>query len=76
MIDPALHISHPTAGSALVPITIERLGGCPELHGKVAGKVLRLSLAPLLAPEADQCSFMLPIMTRASEPPMKDRRFT
>ena len=30
----------------------------PELHDEVAGQVLRLGLAPLLAPEADQGGFI------------------
>src|SRR5262249_21950941 len=32
----------------------ELLGGGPKLHDEVAGNVLRLNLAPLLAPKADQ----------------------
>ena len=34
------------------------LGRRPELHDEVAGQVLRLGLAPLLAPEADQGRFV------------------
>ena len=58
MLDPALHVPHPPAGVALVPGAIELLGGCPELHDEVAGQVLRLGLAPLLAPKADQGRFI------------------
>ena len=46
------------AGIALVPGAVELLGGGPELHDEVAGQVLRLGLAPLLAPKADQGGFI------------------
>ena len=46
------------AGIALVPGAIELLGCGPELHDEVAGQVLRLGLAPLLAPQADQGGFV------------------
>ena len=48
----------PPAGIALVPGAVEVLGRGPELHDEVAGQVLRLGLAPFLAPEADQGGFV------------------
>jgi hypothetical protein len=54
MLHMALCGDHPPAGVALVPGAIEVLGGAPELHDEVAGKVLRLRLAALLPPELDQ----------------------
>src|SRR5262245_23834217 len=54
MLDAALNIGDASAGVALVPGAVERFGGGPKLHNQVAGNVLRLNLAPLLAPKADQ----------------------
>ena len=42
------------AGVALVPAPVEVLGHGPELDDQVARQVLRLDLAALLAPEAQQ----------------------
>jgi hypothetical protein len=58
MLDLALDIGDAPAGVALVPGAIELLGGGPELHDEVAGQVLRLGLATLLAPEAEQDRFV------------------
>jgi len=57
--DPALDVGDPPAGVALVPGAVELLGGSPKLHDKVAGQVLRLDLAPFLAPEADKGPFVI-----------------
>jgi hypothetical protein len=46
------------ASVALVPGTVELLSGGPELHNEVAGQVLRLGLASLLAPKAHQGGFV------------------
>src|SRR4029450_10350621 len=46
-------------GVALVPGSVEALGGGPELDNEVAGQVLRLGLATLLAPELDQGRFVI-----------------
>ena len=43
---------------ALVPISVEGFGHQAELDDKVAGQVLRLGLAPFLAPQADQGRFI------------------
>jgi hypothetical protein len=37
-----------------VPMPVEGFGHQPELHDEIAGQVLRLGLAPFLAPQADQ----------------------
>jgi hypothetical protein len=50
MLDAALDISDVVAGVALVLRPVELLGGGPELHNEVAGQILRLGFAPLLAP--------------------------
>jgi hypothetical protein len=58
MLDAALDVPDAPAGVALVPAAIELLGGSPKLHDEVGGQVLRLGLAPLLPPEADQGRFV------------------
>src|SRR5262249_62172354 len=45
-----LHVADLPAGVALVPGAIELLGCPSELHDEIAGEVLRLDLASLLAP--------------------------
>ena len=45
-------------GIAFVPMAVEGLGHKAELDDEVAGQVLRLGLAPFLAPEADQGGFV------------------
>ena len=47
------------AGIALVPAPVELLGRGPELDDEVAGQVLRLDLAALLPPEAEQGGFVV-----------------
>jgi hypothetical protein len=54
----ALNICDGSASIALVPGAIEFLGGGPKLDNEVAGEILRLGLATLLAPKADQCAFI------------------
>ncbi len=46
-------------GIAFVPMAVEGLGHKAELDDEVAGQVLRLGLAPFLAPEADQGGFVV-----------------
>jgi hypothetical protein len=60
MLHPALDVRDRLAGVALVPTPVEVLGYGPELDDQVAGKILRLDLAALLLPEADQTSFIVP----------------
>jgi len=54
-------------------VAVEGLGDHPELDDEVAGEVLRFDLATLLPPEAEQRGLVVPMMVRASEPPMKYR---
>jgi hypothetical protein len=58
VLDAALDGCDAATCIALVPGAVELLGGGPELHDEVAGQVLRLDLHPLLAPEAEQRSFI------------------
>src|SRR6516225_3448302 len=74
MLDLALDICDASAGVALVPGAIELLGGRSKLYDQIAGQVLLLGLSALLAPQLDQGRVVLPIMIRASEPPMNARR--
>jgi hypothetical protein len=48
------------AGIALVPVPVELFGHTAELDDQVAGQVLRLGLAPFLAPEAQQGGLVIP----------------
>jgi hypothetical protein len=75
MLDAALNIGDASAGVALVPGAVEHFRGDPELHDEVAGQVLRLDLAALLARRIRAAS-SLPMMMRASEPPTKARRLS
>ena len=54
-----LDIGDHLSGIGLVPAAIKVLRGEPELDNKIAGQILRLDLAALLAPEADQSSFIV-----------------
>jgi hypothetical protein len=58
MPDPALHVSDLPASVALKPGAVQLLGCSPELHDEIAGEVLRLGLAPFLAPQAFQGGFV------------------
>src|SRR3982074_2825624 len=49
-----LHILDAPAGIALVPGAVEVLGGRPELHDEMAGEILPLGFAALLAPQANE----------------------
>ena len=60
MPDAALDIGEDLAGIALIPGPIEGLGREPELDDEVAGEVLGLDLAALLAPEAEQGGLVIP----------------
>ena len=53
MLHAALDPRQSLAGIAFVPKAIEGLGGEAELDDEVAGEVLRLYLAPFLAPQAE-----------------------
>ena len=54
MPQPMLDAFDRLPGVALVPMPVEGFSHEPELDDEVAGQVLRLGLAPFLAPEADQ----------------------
>jgi hypothetical protein len=58
MLDMALDVGDASTSIALIPGAIELLGGGPELYDQVAGKVLRVSLTTLLAPEPNQSGFI------------------
>ena len=53
MLDLALDVGDAPARITLVPEAVELLGGGPKPHDKVARQILRLGLAPLLAPKAN-----------------------
>ena len=76
MLDPALDVADPPATITLIPGAVEFLSRRPELHNEIAGEVLGLGLAPFLAPRRIRAASSLPMMIRASEPPIKERRST
>ena len=69
-----LHIRDDLAGIGLIPTAVELLCHRSKLDNEVAGEVVRVSLAAFLSPEPLQCVLIIPIMIRASEPPIKVRR--
>src|SRR3984893_10833966 len=58
MPDAALHVLDHLPGVAFVPVSIERLRHQTELHGQIAGEVLRLGLPALLVPQLQQGSLV------------------
>ena len=58
MLDVALDVGNAPAGVAFVPGAVELFCCGPELHNEVAGQVLRLSLAALLLPKANEGRFI------------------
>ena len=72
--NPPLDVRDDLTGISLVPTPVEVLGDEPELDDEVAREVLRLGLAALLPPEPRRAASSSPMMIRASEPPMKQRR--
>ena len=71
MPDLPLDVGDDLTGIGLVPAPVQLLGRQPELDDEVAGEVLRLGLAALFPPQPDRAASSLPMMIRASEPPMK-----
>ena len=59
MPQPMLDAFDRLSGIAFVPMAIEGLGHQAELDDEVAGQVLRLGLAPFLAPQPDQGGFIV-----------------
>ena len=74
MLNPALDVADDPSGIALIPATVERLGGDAELDDEIVGEVLRLSLAALFLPQPDEGGFVRAHDYPASEPPRKWRR--
>jgi hypothetical protein len=71
MDNPPLNVRDRLAGVALVPGLVELLGRRSELDDEIAGQVLRLGLAALFAPQAEERGLIAAMMMRASEPPMQ-----
>ena len=74
MLQSALHVLDGKAGVALIPAPVEVLGDRSELHDQIIGEIFRLDLAALLPPQPNQHRLVTPMITRASEPPIKERR--
>ena len=54
MLNPALDVGDDASGIALVPGSVERLGGDAELDDEIVAQILRLGLAALFLPQPDQ----------------------
>ena len=58
-MNPTLDVLDGLPRVALVPAPVQILGGLAELDDEIAGQVLRLGLAALFAPEAQQGGFVV-----------------
>ena len=58
MLNPALDVGDDAPGVALVPGTVERLGGDAELDDEIVAQIFRLGLAALFLPQPDQRGFV------------------
>jgi hypothetical protein len=74
MLDPALTVGDGAPGVALIPASVQGLGGDAELDDEVVTQVHRLDFAAFLPSRISAASSGV-MMIRASEPPMKRRRF-
>src|SRR5260221_4762257 len=54
MLHQTLDISDCSAAAALIPTSVEVLGGSPKLHDEVAGEIFWAHFSALLAPEPDE----------------------
>jgi hypothetical protein len=70
----ALNIGDDLAGIALEPAPIEVLGRRPDLDHQIVGEVFGFSLSRFSRQSRRRARSSSPMMTRASEPPMKARR--
>ena len=73
MPNPPLDIGNGFPGIEFVPAPIEVLGDHSKLNDQIAGQVLRIDLAALSRHNLSSATSSLPMMIRASEPPMKLR---
>jgi hypothetical protein len=69
MSDVPLHIRKHLPGVSLIPAPVQILGRDPKLDNEIARKILRLDLAALFQPQAEEGGFIVALMIRASEPP-------
>jgi hypothetical protein len=74
MPDPTLHVADLPAGVALVPGAVELLGCPPELTIRLPDRSSGSASPRFSCHRRTRAASSLPIMTRASEPPMKKRR--
>jgi hypothetical protein len=71
VLDPGLHVLDGVAGVAFVPLSVEVLGHEAELDDEVGREVLRPDLPRFSFHRRIRALSSWPMMTRASEPPMK-----
>lgn len=58
MLDPTLDVGDKASCIALVPSSVEPLGGDAELDSEVVAQIFRLGLAALFLPEPDERRFV------------------
>jgi hypothetical protein len=76
MPKPVLKAFDGLPGVALVPKPVEGFSHHAELDDEVAGEVLGLVSTRFSCQRRRRAASSLPMMIRASEPPMKERRFS
>jgi hypothetical protein len=66
-----LYIRESLTAIGLIPAPVQVLGHHPKLDNEIARKVLGLDFAPLSRQRRKRAASSLPMVIRASEPPMK-----
>jgi hypothetical protein len=74
MLDPPLHVLDGQSGVTLIPAAVEILGDGAELDNEVSREILRLGFARFSRQSLSRLASSSPMMIRASEPPIKERR--
>jgi hypothetical protein len=69
-----LNVRDDLSGIGLVPAPVKVLGDDPELDHEITRQVLGLDFTAFFPHSRTSAASSLPIITRASEPPIKSRR--
>ena len=76
VLDPTLDVGYGTPRVSFVPVPVQRFSGDAELDDEIIAEILWLSLSPRFSRQRRiNAASSAPIMIRASDPPMKRRRF-
>jgi len=74
MLNPPLDVDDDLPGIELIPAPVKVFGDGPKLDDKVPGEVLRFDLPRFSCQSRTRATSSPPMMIRASEPPINDRR--